>query len=200
VNTVVGRANRAHLPKVVRFFLGFGVDDLKLITDVDARDGLGQFPEAGPVLSALRALLDDAPPDAYPLLRRKLRTVFAPDAIGLERVAPHPDWRCFIPLTERTVDAGFYYPCSVYLREGGTPLGPLTDSPDTQRQKSAEFVKQGHCLEDAICRRYCLHCTRAYNERANAARVASPEPVDASDGQKRQTSRQSGSVPGPGVR
>lgn len=170
VNSVVGRENRARLVELVTFLLSLGVDDLKLITNVDEKDSLGDFPEAARVKEGLDACLATEPANAFPLLRRKLTTVFAPDAIGLSRVAPHDDWRCFIPLTERTVDATSYYPCSVYLREGGAALGALTDAPETQRQRSARFVKEGRCLEDPICQRYCLHCTRAYNEAANAAR------------------------------
>lgn len=170
VNSVVGRENRARLVELVTFLLSLGVDDLKLITNVDEKDSLGDFPEAARVKEGLDALLAKAPANAFPLLRRKLTTVFAPDAIGLTQVAPHDDWRCFIPLTERTVDATSYYPCSVYLREGGAALGPLSDAPEAQRQRSARFVKEGRCLEDPICQRYCLHCTRAYNEAANAAR------------------------------
>lgn len=170
VNTVVGLANRERLVDLVSFFLGLGVDDLKLITDVDTKAHLGAFPRAEEVKSGLDVVLARHPPEAFPLLRRKVETVFAPHVIGLESVAASSDWRCFIPLTERTVDGAFYYPCSVYLREGGAPLGPLTDDPEQQRRTSARFVQSHDCLRDELCRRYCLHCTRGYNEAANAAR------------------------------
>jgi hypothetical protein len=65
------------------------------------------------------------------------------------------------------VDRDAYYPCSVYVREGGAPIGPLTDPPALQRARTARFVSEGDCLSDPICRRYCLHCTRAFNSLAN---------------------------------
>lgn len=170
VNTVVGVANREHLAELVTQFLSLGVDDLKLITDVEAKGHLGAFPKASELKRALHAELAKHPAAAFPLLRRKLETVFAPDAIGLEQEVPRDGWRCFIPLTERTVDGAFYYPCSVYLREGGAPLGPSADPPEVQRQASARFVASHDCASDSICRRYCLHCTRAYNDAANARR------------------------------
>ena len=173
VNSVVHRANRRELARTVRFLLRFSPDDVKLITDVDARAHLGSFREASTVQAGLEALLAGRPPDALPLLRRKLRTVFARDAIGLDPVRA-PDggrWRCVLPLTERTVDARYYYPCSVYAREGGAPLGPLSDAAQVQRERSAAFVRDADCLADPICRRYCLHCTRTFNCRANEARL-----------------------------
>jgi MoaA/NifB/PqqE/SkfB family radical SAM enzyme len=168
VNTVVTRANRRDLPATLRFFLRFGPDDLKLITEVDGRDDLGDFPEAPRVRAELEALLAELPAGSFPLLRRKLRTVFAPTAIGLDALQrPGRPWRCFIPLTERTVDTGAYYPCSIYVREGGAPLGRLTDPPELQRARTVSFVREADCLADPICRRYCLHCTRTFNARAN---------------------------------
>ena len=170
VNAVIGLANRERVVELVRFLLGFAPDDLKLITEVDARDALGSFPGVASAKAELEALIADLPPESMPLLRRKLETVFSPEAVGLEtEEAPEGRrWRCYIPLTERTVDGVAYYPCSVYLREGGAPLGPLEDPPELQRQRSADFVQDTDCLQDPICRRYCLHCTRSYNARANA--------------------------------
>lgn len=171
VNTVVGLANRAQLADLVALFLSLGVDDLKLITDVDAKTSLGAFEQASEVTQKLHAALARYPANAFPLLRRKIETVFAPDAIGLEQPTAREGWRCFIPLTERTVDSDFYYPCSVYLREGGAPLGKSSDAPGVQRQVSARFVATHDCATDDLCRRYCLHCTRAYNDAANARRA-----------------------------
>ncbi len=139
INSVVGRENRAVLPELLRFVLRFSPDDVKLITEVDQRGFLSHFPEASAVRSALDAILREHAPDRLPLLRRKLETVFASHAIGLEQEPRgRQRWRCYIPLTERTVDSDSYYPCSVYLREGKAPLGPLSDSPDVQRAKSQE--------------------------------------------------------------
>ncbi|MEZ5963146.1 MAG: radical SAM protein [Planctomycetota bacterium] len=174
VNTVVERRNGARLADLVRFLLALGPDDMKLITSVDEKDALSTFAAAPSVIAELEQILAGYPPQRFPLLRRKVRTVFAGDAIGLESVQPAADgaWRCYIPLTERTVDGRFYYPCSVYLREGGTPLGALAEPQDEQRRKTAAFVERGDCLSDPICRRYCLHCTREFNVGANAERGA----------------------------
>jgi molybdenum cofactor biosynthesis enzyme MoaA len=175
VNTVVGPRNRARLPEIVRFVLSLGPDDVKLITEVDEKRTLPDFADREEVARALRALLAAYPEDAFPLLRRKIETVFVPDAIGLDALpGGEGDFRCYIPLTERTVDALHYYPCSVYLREGGAPLGRLDDSPEEQRARTAAFVRRGDCRIDPICREYCLHCTRAFNVRANEARGRSP--------------------------
>ncbi len=171
-NTVVSARNRTDLPAIVRFLMEMGVDDIKLIMVVQERETLGDFPEALMIMRELEALLATQPPEAFPLLRRKLRTVFVPEAIGLSaaRAPAGKAWQCYIPLTERTVDGVYYYPCSVYLREGGAPLGNIDESPATQRAKTAAFVRHGQCLSDPICQHYCLNCTGQYNTVANAQR------------------------------
>lgn len=123
--------------------------------------------------ASLGELMESIPEGRYPLLRLKLQTVFARDSIGLEPTAAcreGPSWRCYIPLTERTVDGVAYYPCSVYLREGGAPIGARSESADEQRSKSAQWVRANDCRTDAICQRYCLHCTRVFNDATNRAR------------------------------
>jgi MoaA/NifB/PqqE/SkfB family radical SAM enzyme len=171
-NTVLSESNRHDLAAIVRFLIECGVDDVKLITAVDEKHILGDFEGAGAARAEIERLLHGFPAGAFPLLRRKLQTVFDPAAIGLERVAStsDPDWRCYIPLTERTVDGMYYYPCSVYLREGGRPLGSILESADEQRAKTVAFVRDGRCLQDDICTKYCLHCTRSFNVGANEAR------------------------------
>lgn len=173
LNVVVGRANRARLAQIVRFLLAQRPDDIKLITEVQQRGSLGDFDAAPAELAAIARMLDAYPPEQLPLLRRKLQTVFAPDAIGLDHLTPGDPrpWRCYIPLTERTVDGVAYYPCSVYLREGGAPLGKLTDAPEAQRARTSAFVGGHDCRTDPICRQYCLHCTRVFNDAANEARL-----------------------------
>ena len=39
-----------------------------------------------------------------------------------------------------------------------------------QSKKIADFVNNGNCLSDPICRRFCLHCTKNFNVAANQIR------------------------------
>ena len=190
INSVISTANRDRVVDIVKFLLSLEPDDIKLITEVESRGALNHGDDGDDTrrIAALDALLADYPAHMYPLLRRKIRTVFSRDAIGLERMdgdrepGPQPgpegrrDWRCYIPLTERTVDGMYYYPCSVYLREGGAPLGPIDEPEARKRRTSAAFVRRGDCLDDPICRRYCLHCTAEYNRRANMERPGQERP------------------------
>jgi MoaA/NifB/PqqE/SkfB family radical SAM enzyme len=168
INAVIAPVNRAQIPEFLDLLQKTcQPDDIKLITEVDSKENLAHLPEYPQVQAGIQAFLMAHPPEAFPLLRRKAETVFASDSIGLEEIQSDKPWRCYIPLTERTVDSTAYYPCSVYLREGGQPLGKLQENATLQREKTVSFVKDHACLEDPICRKYCLNCTRSYNHRAN---------------------------------
>lgn len=174
-NTVITPANRAAIAHIVRFLMDLGVDDIKLIASVDDTSALGRFSEATQLLDEVHERLRAVEAGAFPLLRRKLLTVFSEDAVGLRTVAAERGdaWRCYIPLTELTADRIYYYPCSVYLREGGTPLGRIDEPMEVRRARTVRFVRESRCLSDPICTRYCLRCTANFNVAANAARVAS---------------------------
>jgi MoaA/NifB/PqqE/SkfB family radical SAM enzyme len=170
VNCCVGRANRARVPELVRRTLELGVDDMKLLSIAQEREDLARFEERHRMVARAREVLAEYPPESFPLLRVKLRTVFAADVCGLGDLASERVFEnCLVPLTERTWDAGHYYPCPVYAREGGEPLGDLdwADLED-QQQRTLKFSREHSCAEDPICRRYCIGCCKSFNLDANA--------------------------------
>jgi molybdenum cofactor biosynthesis enzyme MoaA len=166
-NTVVTKRNRLHVGRIANFLISLGLSDLKLIAAAQEKNDLNNFPEVGDVVRELETIIQKYPTGKFDLFRRKVQTVFDPSAIGLEDVQPRKNWRCYLALTERTVDSVYYYPCSVYLREGGRAIGTIDEPADLRRQKIADFVNNGNCLSDPICRKYCLYCTKNFNMAAN---------------------------------
>jgi hypothetical protein len=121
------------------------------------------------VVARAEELLAGLPPGRFPLLREKLRTVFAEEVCGLEDLASERVFEnCLVPLTERTWDAERYYPCPVYVREGGEALGELdwADLED-QQQRILRFAREHSCQSDPICSRFCIGCCKSFNLDAN---------------------------------
>jgi MoaA/NifB/PqqE/SkfB family radical SAM enzyme len=170
VNCCVGEANRARVPELVRRTLELGIDDMKLLSITQEREELGRFEERHEVVRRTQAVLNAYPTNRFPLLRMKLGTVFAPDTCGLGDLASERVFEnCLVPLTERTWDADYYYPCPVYAREGGEALGELdwADLAD-QQQRILQFSREHSCFDDDICSRYCIGCCKSFNLDANA--------------------------------
>ncbi len=171
LNMCVGTGTRRRLAEFVQASMALGPDDIKLIPIVQARSELGDFPERDEIATAIEQLLAPFPADVFPLLRYKLQAVFSPESLGLKDLTSRQLMKhCFIPLTERTLDTTYYYPCSVYLREGGKPLGRIDeDDVEAQQRKITTFVAGLDCLDDPICREYCISCCKRFNLAANAA-------------------------------
>ena len=71
--------------------------------------------------------------------------------------------RCYLPLDERTVDGEHCYPCSIYKRERGAPLGPADEPYEKQTERVLEFLQTHRPGEDPICSRFCCDITRDFN-------------------------------------
>ena len=61
-----------------------------------------------------------------------------------------------------TVNKGDHYPCFVYMREGGTPIGRLRRD---VREQRALWVQRHDPREDPICRKNCPDCLVSFNRR-----------------------------------
>lgn len=170
LNTCVGVQNLRTLPGNLRKLLLLKPDDIKLIGISYERKILKQQNQSLEVIHEIEDNLNKTGKN-FPLLRKKLKIIFSQDTYGLEDLASQRLMNnCFVPLTERTVDAEYYYPCPVYVREGGKPFGKLAeDDFSVQRQKINSFVKGNSCIDDPVCQRACLYCTKVFNNHMNAA-------------------------------
>ena len=163
---------RSDMASIVRFILGLGVGDLRLLCVANQKSSLWDFEGSEQVVAEVRGILSEYNEQRFPLLRKKVESVIHPDETGLLNVH-HPrgkKWRCYVPLTERTYDGPAYYPCSNYLRESGSPIGKLSDSWSDQHKKTVKFTNEFSPLDDPICKKYCSHCTKEFNIHANAVR------------------------------
>lgn len=170
LNMCVGYENREKIVEAVKRSIALRPDDVKLIAISNERLGLGAFSDKTRIIERLEEHLADFPPERFPLLRRKISSVFSQETYGLEDLTSKKLMQnCFVPLTERVCDAEYYYPCPVYVREGGAPLGRIEeDDLEAQQRKSVEFSRGTSCLTDPVCLKSCIYCCRKFNQHANA--------------------------------
>lgn len=169
INMCVGSANQAQLVEAVQRFVSLGPDDVKLIPISTESGRLSRAADRHRLLDELEHVLDGLPPQRFPLLRRKVNTIFDEYTWGLtdpnsKRLMQH----CCVPLGERTVAGDGYYACPVYVREGGPPLGRLDeDDFRAQQRASLAFARGDSCRTDALCRDNCINCLKRFNLEAN---------------------------------
>lgn len=99
--------------------------------------------------------------DHHPILRYRV------DNLRRQRhvrgIASGERWRCRLALDDMAVVQGKHYPCIIYLREGGGPVGEV--GPDMRRER-ADWVEQHEPWTDPICKANCLDVCVDYNRKA----------------------------------
>ena len=70
--------------------------------------------------------------------------------------------RCPLVMDDSSIAGNWHFPCSIYMREMGAPIGEVSGS---MRHERILWAEQHDTHRDPICRKYCLDATRDFNNR-----------------------------------
>jgi len=70
--------------------------------------------------------------------------------------------KCYLVRDDMAVAGRYHYPCIIYLREGGKPIGVFDDNFRNQRQK---WFERHNTHKDLICKNNCLDVCIDYNNK-----------------------------------
>jgi hypothetical protein len=148
VGVVLTKTNISELERIVRTALSLGVSDVRLITAAQLKKCL---PENSINWVGLQE---------YPILTYRLRNLVSGRPVrGLsEKDAP----LCPLVLDDMAVIRGYHFPCIIYLREYGDPIGAVSSK---MREERRQWFENHNCLHDEICRNNCLDVCVDYNKR-----------------------------------
>ena len=133
----------------VRFADSLGVSDIRVIP-------AAQYNRA---LEALRSL-DPEILAKYPVLRYRIERLRIGRSVrGLRETDAH---NCWLVQDDSAVAQGYHFPCIIYLREGGDPIGPV--GPE-MREARVRWAREHDPHDDPICRGMCLDICIDYNNK-----------------------------------
>ena len=72
--------------------------------------------------------------------------------------------KCHLVKDDMAVAGKYHFPCIIYLREGGNPIGEMNEN---FREERMRWFKKHNTHEDTICVKNCLDVCIDYNNRAN---------------------------------
>lgn len=148
VGVVLTQENTAQLNQTCRLAHDLGVADIRVIPA--AQNG-----------SSLQATVDDDLLAAHPILKYRMENVRAGKPVrGLRPCDPS---RCPLVLDDVAVMGDCHYPCIIYLREHGDPIGRLGPQ---MRQERAEWARTHDTQADRICKANCIDVCVEYNRRS----------------------------------
>ena len=147
VGVVLTRDNAAHVNETIRFAHDLGVTDIRVIPAAQCDDGL--------VVEVADELLA-----AHPILRYRIDNMQRERGVrGLQVGASN---RCGLVVDDLAVMGAHHYPCIIYLREGGRPIGRLGSNMRSERVK---WALEHDTHADPICRANCIDVCVDYNRR-----------------------------------
>ncbi len=156
VGVVINKDNYKDLNKIVSFASSLGVSDIRIISSAQE--------------NMLLEVARDIPKDIlgkHPILKYRVNNILKHRSV--RGIRPVQDTnKCFLGHDDQCVVGGYQFPCIIYFREGGNPIGKV--GPHMREEKN-EWVKKHNSHSDPICSKNCLDVCIDYNNEFYDTRI-----------------------------
>ena len=95
--------------------------------------------------------------EKYPIL--KYRVNHFQNGINVRGMSPTDYNRCALVLDDSVIAGNLHFPCVIYMREGGDPIGKVSEN---MRKERLEWFENHNTYEDPICKNQCLDVCVSY--------------------------------------
>lgn len=147
VGMVLLPENVSKLQETITFAINLGVRDVRVIS-------------AAQWNKPLTWQLTQLQKWQYPILAYRLGNINEERNVrGMKESDNH---KCPLVLDDMAVEGRYHYPCIIYLRERGEPIGMVGKRMREERQA---WYETHDCYRDDICRKNCLDVCVDYNNR-----------------------------------
>lgn len=148
VGVVLTADNAPTINRIITFADSLGVADIRIIPAAQDGDTLPSVQVDATLLAK------------YPILRYRIQNLQSGRQVrGLRPTDPS---RCPLVLDDMAVNQGRHFPCIIYMRESGSPIGSVGPNMRAERKRWAE-THDTHV--DPICRKNCLDVCVDYNRK-----------------------------------
>lgn len=150
VGVVLTEQNVQEVSETICFADSLGVSDIRVIPAAQCGNTLSDIDVDSEIL------------DRYPILRYRIQNAKAGKNIrGLVEGDRHI---CGLVLDDMVVAGEYHFPCVIYMRERGNPIGKYDPSnPGSVRADRLDWMKNHNAFDDAICKKNCLDVCIQYN-------------------------------------
>jgi MoaA/NifB/PqqE/SkfB family radical SAM enzyme len=155
VGVVLTDDNIEHLAGIVQFAHDLGVADIRIIPAAQNGNmiqGVEQIPQK--IL------------DAHPILAYRVRNILA--GLPVRSILICDCDRCYLPIDDSVVAGNYHFPCVIYMREQGDPIGKIGPN---MRQERIAWSENHNTHRDPICRKNCLDVCLEHNTKCHHAKV-----------------------------
>jgi molybdenum cofactor biosynthesis enzyme MoaA len=154
VGVVLTDDNTPDLAKIVKYAYDLGVSDIRIIPAA----------QNGCMIEGVEAIPQHIL-DVYPILAYRVKNI--KEGRPVRSIQEYDSPRCYMPIDDSVVAGDYHFPCVIYMREQGEPIGKIGPNMRTARTiwSLAHDVSQ-----DPICKTNCLDVCIDHNNKCAACR------------------------------
>ena len=154
VGVVLSPENIDKTISTIEYAHNLGVSDIRIIS-------AAQWNQPIPRLNEVSAEIREA----HPILDYRIKH-FAEgrNVRGIKRTDTN---KCGLVLDDSVIAGDYHFPCVIYMREHGDPVGKVSDNMRAERKA---WYDKHDCYNDVICRKNCLDVCIDYNNKHESFR------------------------------
>jgi molybdenum cofactor biosynthesis enzyme MoaA len=149
VGVVVTDETVNQLPETVDFASSLGVSDIRIIS-------AAQYNE---ILDSAKNIKKSVY-EKYPILKYRINNL--KNGRNVRGIQENDSDKCGLVLDDMAIAGDYHFPCIIYMREQGNPIGKISDN---IRQERLEWMKNHNTHTDQICQKNCLDVCIDYNNK-----------------------------------
>lgn len=149
IGIVITEDNINEVKNIIHFADSLGVSDIRIIS-------AAQYNQLLSIVSDI----DENIINKYPILKYRINNI--KNNRNVRGIGELDNRQCPLVLDDMAVVGKYHYPCIIYLREQGNPIGVINSNVREDREK---WYKSHDCFKDEICRKNCLDVCVDYNNK-----------------------------------
>lgn len=158
VGIVLTEENIASANDIIKFADSLSVSDIRIIPAAQEASALSDVQ------------VDSSLLNKYPILRYRIKNMQGARTVrGLKETDSKS---CGLVFDDMAVNQGFHFPCIIYMREGGLPIGRAAGTQEEIRAARAAWFWEHNTHEDPICKENCLDVCIDYNNMFEKLQIA----------------------------
>ena len=151
VGVVLTDDNSGNLAGIVQKAHDLGVDDIRIIPAA----------QNGNMVKGVQELSSDVL-EHHPILKYRVTNMIKGDPVRGHGESDADS--CSIPIDDSVVCGKYHFPCVIYMREQGEPIGEIGPN---MREERVEWAKDHRPKSDPICCKNCLDVCIDHNNRCH---------------------------------
>ena len=150
VGVVITEENLNDVKSIINFADMLGVSDIRVIPSAQYNKFLDTLKLVSPRIYSSR-----------PILKYRVGQAIAEKHV--RGLTDNDVNRCPLVLDDIAIKGNDHYPCIIYMRENGAPIGKITDGADKIREDRIAWFQTHDTKCDGICNKNCLDVCVEYN-------------------------------------